>query len=105
MSVPIIPPYTVRANSVVASSPSNNTSSAAVAIPVTANGVLPRYVKVTTQGFTQIAFGQAGVTASQATSQGIANQWSETFNVQGQTHFAVIQPTPSTCVVTPLEDF
>lgn len=105
MSVPTIPPYNVRANSAVAQSPANNTTSAAVALPLTSNGGLPRYVKVTTQGFTQIQFGGAGVAASQATSQGIANQWSETFNVQGFTHFAVIQPTPSTCVVTPLEDF
>jgi hypothetical protein len=105
MSVPMIPPYTVRANSVTATSPSNNTTSAAVALPVGSDGQRTRYVKVTTQGFTQINFGQAGVTASQSTSQAIANQWSETFNVQGFTHFAVIQPTPSTCVVTPLEDF
>lgn len=105
MSVPMIPPYTVRANSATAISPSNNTTSAAVAIPNNSQGVLPRYVKVTTQNFTQIQFGTAGVTASQATSQAVAQQWSETFNVMGQTHFAVIQPTPSTCVVTPLEDF
>ena len=105
MSVPMMPPYNVRAASVTATSPANNTTSAAVALPTNSNGANPRYVKVTTQGFTQIQFGSAGVSASQATSQAIANQWSETFNVQNFTHFAVIQPTPSTCVVTPLEDF
>lgn len=105
MSVPIIPPYTVRAPSAVAQSPAANTTSTATPIPVTSSGVLPRYVKVTSQSFTQINFGGASVAASQATSTGIAQQWSETFNVQGFTHFAVIQSSPSSCIVTPLEDF
>ena len=105
MSVPTIPPYNVRANSAVAQSPAANTTSAATPLPTMSNGQLPRYVKVTSQSFTQINFGGASVAASQATSQGIAQQWSETFNVQGFTHFAVIQASPSSCIVTPLEDF
>lgn len=77
-----------------------------VAIPNTASGTKPNYVRIQVVNFAYVKFGDSTVTAASTTGILMSPNDREIFKVSGNTHVAVIwQAAAGVFNIMPLEDF